>query len=311
MSTRRSRSQAKADSKSTEVRQQHLGPEDPCPACGGKLSPSERCCRTCKYDAGAPNVRECGTPAERKALKERLARAEQEARRKKCDQEFNNLSNTLKERSGVVVAMPASVARSLVSRPGEAYVGYETLVGSGVRSAALPSDDRHRSAIVGVLFGTYGRELTYGVLSLDESGLGTYGEICCRLRPVAIQHRTSFLEYNSYAFVDRHGLKPGSSVPCGFRAVWDNRHHLALAKLTPLLHSQQGLAEWQRLLVKTDGINRQNDDFVEAHIYESFDVAAVETMLTTPGKRLSKEQKLDARIAIDLFKKQLPRAKTK
>jgi hypothetical protein len=197
--------------------------------------------------------------------------------------------------------MPASVARNLVSDPRTIYDNVENLVGAGVRRAPSLQDDKHRAAVVGILFGTYGRELVYGILSLTCDGLPTYGEIYCRLRSVAVQDRTTFLETNSYRFVEQHRLRPGMPVPPGHFAVWDNRNILAIAKLGGSLPFGKCTADWQRLLVQSDGKDRSKDEFIEAHIFDSFDVAAVEEMVPTPAKLLSKEAKLDAEIALEKF----------
>ena len=201
----------------------------------------------------------------RKALNRRHVQAESLLRRsKKCRQELQNLSNTVERRSVVVVAMPASVARDLVTDPRRIYANLETLVGAGVRRSPSLQDDKQRAAVVGILFGTYGRELRYGILSLTNEGLPTYGDVCCRLRSVAIQDRTTFLETNSYRFVEHHELYGSKPVPRGYFAVWDNRHALAVAKVAKSLPCGNCVSDWQKLLVQTDGNDRSKDEFIEA-----------------------------------------------
>jgi len=252
---------------------------------------------------GAPNVRSAASQSERSALKKRFEQAKRRARPSKLRQEFNNCFDAVGRSSGVVVAMPASVARRLVEDPREVFTNYETLVGAGIRRAAESQDDRQRCAVAGLLFGSYGTKIVYGVLSLNDQGVSTYGQVFCRLRNVAIQDRTSFLEENSYTFIKRHGLRPDSSIPEGYRAVWENRDQLALAKVCDSLTTAQGAASWQKLLVRSDGRDRGNDDFIEAHVYGSFDVAAVEQLVLTTTKRMSHKDKIDARIAVELFEK--------
>ena len=274
----------------------------PCPRCHAQYSGSDRYCATCKHDLGAPNVREFGGPESRKALSRRAAGAERAAKKsKKCRQEFQNLSDVVQGRSGVVVTMPASVARNLAADPRLIYENVETLVGAGIRRPPSLQDDKHRAAVVGILFGTYGRQVVYGILSLTCQGLPTYGDIGCRLRSIAIDDRTTFLETNSYRFVEQHRLRPGVPVPPGYAAVWDNRHVLAVAKLGKSLPWGTCLAEWQRLLVQTDRKDRSKDEFIEAHIYDSFDIAAVEAMIPCEGKDLSRGAKLDIKLALEFF----------
>jgi len=198
--------------------------------------------------------------------------------------------------------MPAAVAKLLVTDPRNTYANLETLTGSGVRRAPAPEHDRHRRAVAALLFGIFGERICYGALSLNEHGLPTYGEIHCRLRDIAVQDRATFLETNSYRFVREKDIKPGARIPPGFRAAWDNRGQLALAKLVGSLQRKQTAADWQAILIKPDARDRSNDEFIEAHIYESFDINAVEEMVQVVGKRLSRDQRMDAKIALEKFR---------
>ena len=65
-----------------------------------------------------------------------------------------------------------------------------------------------------MLFGTFVK-VRYGILSLTNEGLPSYGEVCCRLRRIAIEDRTSFLECNSFKFIAQHKLTPGRGYPRG------------------------------------------------------------------------------------------------
>lgn len=276
---------------------------DKCPQCNSWLPDSDRYCLTCRHDVGSPNVRSAGSQSERSALKKRFEAAKRKARSRKLEQPFNNCRDTIDKNSSVVVAMPAAVARKLAEDPRELYVNIEKLVGAGVRCPPAPQDDRHRCAVTGFLFGSYGPKITYGVLSLNDEGLPTYGRVFCRLRNVAIQNRTSFLEENSFTFVRKHNLRLHSSIPEGYRAVWQNRHQLALAKISESLTTASGVSAWQKLLVYSDGKTRANDDFIEAHIYDSFDIGAVERMVVANTKGMSRNEKIDAKLAIERFKK--------
>ena len=274
-----------------------------CPQCNSRLPDSDRYCLTCRHDIGAPNVRSAGSQSERSTLKKRFEAAKRKARSKKLGQPFNNCCDTIDKNSSVVVAMPAAVARKLVADPRELYVNIEKLVGAGVRCPPTQQDDRHRCAVTGFLFGSYGPKICYGFLSFNDEGLPTYGQVFCRLRTVTIQDRTSFLEENSFTFVQKHDLRLHSSIPEGYRAVWENRHQLALAKISDSLTTASGVSAWQKLLVYSDGKTRANDDFIEAHIFDSFDIAAVERMVVANMKRMSRSEKLDAKLAIEFFEK--------
>jgi len=106
---------------------------------------------------------------------------------------------------------------------------------------------------------------------------------------------------NSYKFVPGHSIRVGDKLPIGYMACWEHRHSLALAKLAKHLSVGQSESEWQALLICSDGKNRENDDFIEAHIYGGFNSNAVESLAKVPDKNLTKEDKLDIRIAISKF----------
>jgi hypothetical protein len=292
----------KSDPKKLKTSDMKSAPIDRCPRCSVLLSATDSRCIACGSDIGAPNVRECSSETERKALKQRLQQAEKLVRSEKREQPFNELSDLLKRKSGVVVAMPASLARDFVSDRRKVYANLETLVSVGVRQAPALVNDRHRKAVAGLLFGTYGDKLRYGALSLDNSGLPTYGDVFCRLRDIMISHRTSFLESNSYAFVRQHKISPGTSPPEGYRSVWDNRHLLALVKLANRVTKGQNAADWQDMLCYSDGRDRANDDIVEAHIFDGFNIDAVEEMVGVKSK-CNRNTTIEMRLALELFTK--------
>lgn len=275
--------------------------QDTCSKCGDPLSATMRHCPTCRADAGAPNVRYCRTDENLKALVVRFDDSRVRASASGCSKEFSDLEAMIKGKSSVVVTMSAGMARKLFEDPNSIYTNYERLVGANVRKPADPKNDRHRCAVAGVLFGSYANDIIYGALSLTEDGLPTYGTVYCRLRPVAIDKRTSFLVTTSYKFVRDHRIVAGNNLPVGYMSCWDHRHLLVLAKLADSLSTGQTEFDWQAILIQSDGQNRQNDDFVEAHIYESFDGKAIESLIPVRGKKLGREDRLDVKIAIAKF----------
>lgn len=286
-----------------------ISPQETCSKCGAFLSATERHCHTCKADAGAPNVRRCRTEENLEALVARFDAARTRVNAIGCSKEFSNLEDIVKEKSGVVVSMPAGVARNLFEDPNFLYTNREQLVGANARKPATPDNDRHRCAVGALLFGSYADHIVYGALSLTKEGLPTYGDVHCRLRSVTIDKRTSFLEMNSYKFIQDHRIVPGDNLPVGCTACWEDRHSLVLAKLADHLSTGQTESDWQAILIQSDGQNRENDDFVEAHIYEGFDRNAIESLAAATGKKLSRSEKLDLDLAIHQFK--LLREKTK
>jgi hypothetical protein len=272
-----------------------------CAKCGSLLNASLSYCSTCRRDVGAPNVRACRTKENTHALNSRFETSRKQAYTKDCKNEFKELEAAIKERSSVVISMPANIARSLVEDPKNIYSNYERLVGAQIRKPADLDDDRHRRGVVGILFGSYAEQIVYGALSLTDHGLPTYGDVYCRLRPITIENRTSFLEVNSFIFVKDHKIAPDDKLPIGYTACWNQRHCLVLVKLADRLLPGQTESDWQALLICSDGSNRENDDFIEAHIFELFDVHAIESMTQKCATYSSKAISLDVQIAISEF----------
>lgn len=282
---------------------QAQSPQDTCYRCGSLISDSERHCPTCKADVGAPNVRRCTTKENLNALLSRYEEARTKAINKGCSTEFSDLETLIESKSGVVISMPAGVARKLFEDPNSLYANYEHLVGGNVRKPAHSDDDRQRCAVGGLLFGSYAKNIVYGVLSLTKEGLPTYGDVYCRLRSVTIDKRTSFLETNSYKFVKDHNITPSTKkLPVGYAASWTQRQALVLTKLSDNLSIGQTESDWQAILIRTDAQNRSNDDFIEAHIYEGFDSNAIESLVAVTKKTQSRAEKLDADLAVELFR---------
>lgn len=274
-----------------------------CTKCGAKLSATLRNCPTCKKDAGAPNVRESLSESNIKSLTERFNEAQSKSVVNQLTDEFEGLRALIHDKSGVVISVPASLARKLFEDPKTLYVNYERLVGSGSRKPADPKDDKQRCAIGGLIFGSYAKDIVYGALSLTNEGLPTYGDAYCRLWSVTIDDRTSFLEKNSFSFVQDHKLTVKDSVPDGYRACWKRRDLLVLSKLHNKLSSGQDEQDWQSILIQSDGQDRANDDFVEAHIFESFDCYAIEHITPVPNAKLDRADTIDLKLAMSEFKK--------
>ena len=273
-----------------------------CEHCSADVSDGDRYCPSCQRDLGAPNCRECGSERERAALASRASESRRKADIRGCKKDCQCFESHVRTGSCVVVTLPPLVARNLCDNPHLLYSNYEKMVAGGQRRPAPADDDRRRAAVGGQLFGSYASNIRYGALSLTGEGVPTYGCVYWRLRQIAISDRVSFLEKNSYAFVEEHRGTFGNGIPAGHRAVWDNRHELAVAKLGDRLSPGQSLDDWQALLIESDGNDRAKDDFIEAHIFGGFDIQAVESMQLAKTKRLSRTQRLDAELALASFK---------
>ena len=252
-------------------------PYGKCHKCGYELRSFSTECPTCGAHLGYPNVRVATTHDELDALYERFRASEEVIVANGLSAELRALISAIDDHATVSVAMPAELALNIVTNDSNQYVGYEKLVGSGTRAPAEFANDNHRKIVAGALFGSFGENIIYGALALSNRGLSTYGDIFCKLKQVAIDERTSFLETNSYDFIDRYS---GTSYPMGYRSGWKDKSKLVAIKFERgnLIKQGQTINNWEKCLLVCDGKNRNLDEFVEAHIYGTFNVHSIEEM---------------------------------
>lgn len=272
-----------------------------CCNCESKYSENDETCPACSNHVGFPNVRFSDSSENVNALIERFLLARKSAKSRGCYKEFQEFRKHIKKKSGVVISMPAGIFRDLIKTPNKIYRNYEQLVQASEISSRGAQFDNLRHAISGCLFGSYNNKIAYGVLSLNKEGLPTYGDVFCLLRPVTIEKRTSFLEENSYRFVEKHNILSGR--PVGNWATWRTKHLLALVKLERFIEKGQKETDWENVFFLTNGKDRNLDDFIEAHIYGSINYSSIENAMPAPNKKLGRLEKLDIEAGMSRLEK--------
>lgn len=252
-----------------------------CPICATDVSDNLARCPCCGADAGYPNVKEAR--AEAAELKGRADAGRSRATARGSGAELADFERALNA-SQAVVNVDVQFLHNLLSSEKTLYAPYSKLIVAGTRSPGDAENDRQRASVEGLLFGSWGSEITYAALALDGRGLGSYGLISIELRPLTIELRASVLEENSYEFVKRHRIVPGDPIPPGYRAPWDMRCDVGVAKLADRVTSATTSADHARLVLKSDGIDRHKDEFMEVHIYGPFNRQAIQriTVLDVP-----------------------------
>jgi hypothetical protein len=157
------------------------------------------------------------------------------------------------------------------------YSNYNLQVQADLRAPASLKDDRQRRTTEALLFGGYADQIRYAALSLDEGGLSSYGCCSISLSNVTASARATLLQENSYSFVRRHALLAGDDIPCGFRALWEDRHKLAVAKLAGRIHRGTRKETFLGIVLHSAG-DRARDEFIEVHLYGAFDRQSVEAV---------------------------------
>jgi len=268
--------------------------------CRAPVPLNVRLCPTCGHDVGYPNVRYATQPAERAALDERYRAARDAAAKRGANATFSGFEEAVRTRSRAVITVGADLLWSLFESDTPLYANYERQVGAALRLPAAPEHDHDRCIVAGALFGSFAPEISYAALSLDGKGLTSYGRRSNRtalctivLGDFAIRSRASLLEENSFSFVTRHRLSVGIPIPAGYRATWEDRHLLAVAKLADRLNPGTAEARFSGLLLSTEG-DRETDEFVEVYIYGPFNRRAIDDIIEqVPGRTESERIDID------------------
>ena len=176
----------------------------------------------------------------------------------------------------------------------ELYSTYYKQADADVRTPSGEKWDALRTAADAALFTNYHDELRFAALTLDEQGLSNYGACSWLLRVEMIAHRTSVMDENSTMFVKHHDLKLGDAdqVPPGYRAVWDERGKLAVAKLGDRIDATTTAAEYSATLLR-QGSGSADDEFIEAQVYGPLTIRTIEHLTINP--RASKAERAVAK----------------
>jgi hypothetical protein len=247
-----------------------------CVNCGSRVPDVEDKCLTCGEPAGAPNVRAAARKEERDALDARYHKAIEDSEQNGSLDRLRDFEEKVKASFTVVNVDVDFLYTFLTSKKG-LYSTYGKQVEGQIRRPAEAEDDKHRGTVESMIFGSYARNIRYGALSMDGSGVSSYGALALRLREIAVSKRATTLEDNSYRFTEKHNVGPGKPFPLGYTATWDERHKLAVAKLAGRISSKTSEAEYPKILMYSQG-ERETDDFIEVHIYGPFDANAIESV---------------------------------
>jgi hypothetical protein len=256
----------------------------PCPACGHEIQqPAERCPH-CGKPGYFWNVLAAEDVAERAALERRYQAAKRDAASRKAETQLQDFENATANSMAVIARSESEVLR-LANSAKQLYSTYYQLIEAGIR---LPEGDQWdvlRELADTVLFPGYKKEMRFAALSLDGVGLSNYGACSIVFRDEMIAHRASVFEENSALFMEQREIKISRSpnLPKGYRATWDERARLCVAKLSGKIDSATRSGEYSGLLLK-QGVTSEADEFVEAHIWGPMTVLTMERVIITDPK---------------------------
>jgi len=264
----------------------------------GQLSRCPHCERPA---ASYPNVHDSSRPEEVEALEARHAEARVRARDRGTDGAVDELERAL-ARARAVRTVRIHELQRLVSSERETMARYYQLLNAGL---TLPEDeidgvdwDRLRRVAEAATFSTYADQLHFAALTIDDRYLSSYGHAAVFLHDDLIGHRASVFEDNNVLWrrrVDEAGPRwPDWEVPPGYRAPWEERARLGVAKLADRVTGDADLSE----LVLWAGNTTADDSMIEVHIYGALTlccVASVRVQRRWMSEGLREE--LDERVA--------------
>jgi hypothetical protein len=249
-----------------------------CASCGFENSLMNEKCSRCGMFLGFPNVNECSQKEELEALEKRYQEKVELAAEKGEEDKRIEFEEEVKK-SKAVINVDLDYLHFFIVGKHSLYSTYQLQTEGETRDYTRSEFDKERLGIEGTLFGSYGEEIRYAALSLDGSGLKSYGDFTIALADEAVKLRTTLLEENSYGFIRRHKILAGDKIPRGYRAVWKDRQKLAVAKLIDkaLLTKKENYAT---IVLESTG-DRTKDEYIEVHIYGKINKEAI---LSVGGK---------------------------
>lgn len=244
-----------------------------CHNCTGSIAESSATCPHCGSPLIAPNVRAARSADNLALLNERYTAATEVSTDLGLGDQIAALERSI-ESSVAVIARSLEEVRRLASSEKQLYGTYYRQIDSQIR---LPDGDNWevlRRLADSLLFPGYEKEIGFAALSLDGRGLWAFGDCSIQLRESMISNRSSVFVGNSATFFRDHDYTPDAAL--GYRADWERRGVLCVAKLAPRLDSCTESDGFARLLLEQSASG--TDEFVEVHIYGPFSINTIEAV---------------------------------
>lgn len=236
-----------------------------CSFCTEKIPLSARNCPNCQTDVGFPNVRITQIQGEKSALQKRVSDADVSSGLRKCKVLVDRFEHCVSG-SKAVFCRSIDLVHELVNRENMLYISFQKQVNAGMR---IPNEDVWeiaRPAVEATLFPHYNEQINYMCLTVNNKGLTNYGIYSIVLKDQMICNRSSVFEENSVVFMNKHKVVVGHPIPPGYRASWDDRGKLAVAKLHSKIDQTTLEDQFSEILVRS-GVDSSLDDFIEVHVY--------------------------------------------
>lgn len=246
-----------------------------CPKCKSKQALNIEKCNSCGYYLGAPNVRLVSKQEEFEALNKKYIEVIKNATSCNINKEIELFENNIKNNSRAVINVDIDYLKIILTNDKTLYANYQMGVFAHTRKPAEDCNDRQRGTADNILFGWFGNQITYAALSSNKIGLINYGNYTLILKEISVSERATLIEDNSYKFIEKYSLLRNPTIPLGVRSIWKDRHKLVLIKHIKNIVQGQTVEDFDRMIL-INGTERSKDQFIEVHIFGTFDYNAIE-----------------------------------
>jgi RNA polymerase subunit RPABC4/transcription elongation factor Spt4 len=250
-----------------------------CSRCGNEIPPPSQMCPHCGEGGRFWNVLATMEPDERSVLDRRYEAAKKDGQSRRVEKELEDFEKAVANSRAVITRYYSEVLR-LASSPTQIYGTFYQLIDAGMRLPDGNEWDVFRELADSILFPGYKKDIRFGALSLDGGALSNWGDCSMVLREEMIADRTSVFEENSALFVERQNIPISrtAKIPKGYRAAWNEREKLAVAKLFSRIDSGTTVDKYSRILLESGAIC-ENDQFIEVHIFGPVTVLSMEQVV--------------------------------
>ncbi len=250
---------------SLEQRGRNAAVADVCGNCGTGVPLSGTRCLACQEPIGFPNVRAAELSSETEALSKRVASARDSASTRGISDELECFEEEV-SRSKAVMNRSLGSLSSWVNGDSPLFQSFHQQLDHGGRTPHSSVWDQQRASAESSINPFSFQEINFCALTINDSGMSRYGLYSVILKESMIRNRSSVFEENPFIFNKRHNVVSGTNPPSGYRAVWSNRHSLAVAKCHPSIMSGMNVEDFCDVLMHQVGDGADND-YIEVHIY--------------------------------------------
>jgi hypothetical protein len=257
----------------------------PFPPCSNDFPVSRDKCPHCGRPSHFPNadVAKNEYPDLLKRYNDAIAEADTRGALAQLKQFESALDNSL-----AISNKKLSVLLRLCESDNELFSNYYQLSKSTTSQNDELWDPRRQSADT-LFFTGYHEELSFAALSLDDTGLASYGDCAVIYRTDLIADRASLFEENTTTFRLNRRIVEADEIPKGYRSTWFERIKLCIAKLERSIDTTLTPDKYSNLLMNP-GKTGADDEFVEVQIYGPMTIRTIEKITFTAIKRRKAEQ---------------------